>query len=149
MLGGLPAITVPAGVYQVQTSDSGYLALAQQAGPILDMVMATHLAKCFSQSSCNSLLACISGLGCLAFFVLKKTTRTSILQNHEIVEGKHWGPIQRSKFQSLYFSAKATVTPGRKQMVSWARRGKGQLLIKGHIKRLTQNGASWFHATWI
>lgn len=39
MLGGFKAITVPAGAYQVQTSDSGYLALTKLAGPILDITI--------------------------------------------------------------------------------------------------------------
>lgn len=38
-LGGLKAVTVPAGVYQIQTSDSGYGALAGLAGSVLDITI--------------------------------------------------------------------------------------------------------------
>lgn len=37
--GGLKAVTVPAGVYQVQTSDSGYQALARRAGSVRDITI--------------------------------------------------------------------------------------------------------------
>lgn len=72
--GGLKAVTVPAGVYQVQTSDSSYQALARRAGSVRDITFLfiaafkVHVIHCWARVSC---------LGCLSVFVLKKTTNPS------------------------------------------------------------------------
>lgn len=124
-LGGLKAVTVPAGVDQVQTSDSSYQALARPAGSILDIIT---LFNAFFKARVIHCWACIPCPGSLAVFVLKKTSsktsRPNILKNHEIIERQPWEAAQKSRLQSFWFSEK--VTGGGKPVVSRARGGRSE-----------------------
>lgn len=88
---GLKAITVPAGVYQVQTSDSGYQALAWPASSILDITIL--LNAFFKVHVIHSWLVFHVQFVWLSFFLRKqptKTNRANILKSDDIIECQPW-----------------------------------------------------------